>query len=188
MLQSRRALPSFLVVAILLTTLLILWAMGRSPICPCGTVELWHGKGEAGLSSQSLTDWYTPSHLLHGLIFYGALWLVARPVPLRWRLVIAAAVECGWEIVENTEWVIDRYRTATISLDYNGDAVINSGVDILFMLLGFALARRLPVWASVATVLGVDLLTTVLIRDGLALNILMLLWPLQSVLDWQAAA
>lgn len=188
MIQSRRAFPSVLVVAIFVATLLILWAMGRSLICPCGTVALWHGHGAEGLSSQSLTDWYTPSHLLHGLLFYAGLRLAAPRVPLGWRLVVATLIECGWEIVENTEWVIERYRSATISLDYNGDAVINSGVDILTMLLGFALARRLPVWASVTIVIGFEVLTTALIRDGLALNILMLLWPLQSVLDWQAGA
>lgn len=186
MIRSRRAFPSVLVVAILLATLLILWAMGRSLICPCGTVALWHGPGDPGPSSQSLLDWYTPSHLLHGILFFAALWWGARAMPLRWRLVIAMAVECAWEIVENTPWVIERYRSATVSVDYNGDAVINSAVDILTMLLGFALARRLPVWASVALVVGFEVLTTTLIRDGLALNILMLLWPLQSVLDWQA--
>ncbi|TDK46798.1 DUF2585 family protein [Antarcticimicrobium luteum] len=188
MIQSRRAFPSVLVVAILLATLLILWAMGRSLICPCGTVKLWHGAGAEGPSSQDMMDWYTPSHLLHGFLFYYPLWLIVPRMPLSWRLVIATAVECGWEILENTNWVIDRYRSVTISLDYNGDSVINSGVDILFMLLGFALAVRLPVWASVAIVIGFEGLTAILIRDGLALNVLMLLWPLQSILDWQAGA
>ncbi|MGD9863444.1 MAG: DUF2585 family protein [Pseudodonghicola sp.] len=186
MTNIRRVFPSVLVVAILAATALILWAMGRSLICPCGTVAIWYGPGDPGPSSQSLLDWYTPSHLIHGILFYAALWWVAREMPLRWRLVIAMVVECGWEIVENTPWVIERYRNATVSVDYNGDSVINSTFDILAMLLGFALARRLPVWASVAIVVGFELLTTWLIRDGLALNILMLLWPLQSVLDWQA--
>lgn len=171
----------------LVATALTLWAVGRSLICPCGTVAIWYSPGDPGPSSQSLLDWYTPSHLIHGILFYTALWWVAREMPLRWRLVIAMAVECGWEIVENTPWVIERYRNATVSVDYNGDSVINSTFDILAMLLGFALARRLPVWASVAIVIGFELLTTWLIRDGLALNILMLFWPLQSVLDWQAA-
>lgn len=187
MTELRRAFPSILVVAMLVATALTLWAVGRSLICPCGTVAIWYSPGDPGPSSQSLLDWYTPSHLIHGILFYTALWWVAREMPLRWRLVIAMAVECGWEIVENTPWVIERYRNATVSVDYNGDSVINSTFDILAMLLGFALARRLPVWASVAIVIGFELLTTWLIRDGLALNILMLFWPLQSVLDWQAA-
>ncbi|MDK3020288.1 DUF2585 family protein [Pseudodonghicola flavimaris] len=191
MLQSSRRPGSlsfaFLLAAIVAATALCLWAMGRNLICPCGHVAIWYAPGDPGPSSQSLFDWYTPSHLLHGLLFYAALWWVARNWSLDRRLVVALLVECAWEIVENTPWIIERYRSATVSVTYNGDAVINSVCDILAMLLGFALARRLPVWASVAVVLGFELLTTWLIRDGLALNILMLLWPLPAVVDWQAA-
>ena len=188
MTQPTRGIHVAAVAALLAATALILWALGRDLICPCGTVALWHGADDPGPSSQSLLDWYTPSHLMHGLLFYGALWLVARQMPIGWRLVVATVVECAWEILENTPWVIERYRSATVSVTYNGDAVINSTVDILAMLLGFALARRLPVWASVAIIVGFEVLTTWLIRDGLALNILMLLWPLPSVLEWQAGA
>jgi len=102
-------------------------------------------------------------------------------------LVIATIVEAAWEIMENTNAVIERYREVTISLDYYGDSVVNSMADLFAMLIGFWLARRLPIWASVAIVIGFEVLTTALIRDGLALNIVMLLYPLDIIRDWQAA-
>ena len=112
--------------------------------------------------------------------------MVARRLALGWRLAIATVIESAWEILENSEAVIERYRSVTISLDYYGDSVINSVADILAMVAGFALARFLPVWASAALILLFEAVTTWLIRDGLALNVLMLLWPLEAVKAWQA--
>ncbi len=183
--MSRQTLPYWLTAALVLATAATLLAMGRVPICTCGYVKLWHGETMSSENSQHLMDWYTPSHLLHGLLFYGFFWLVARRVAFGWRLVIATVLECAWEIIENTDAVIQRYREVTISLDYFGDSVINSVFDILTMILGFWLARRIPVWASVAIVIGFEALTAVIIRDGLGLNILMLLYPLEPVMEWQ---
>lgn len=184
--MSRRALPYWIVGLTIAGAVAWLLAAGRNAICTCGRIKLWHGNTMSSENSQHISDWYTPSHVMHGLIFYAALWLVARRLAFGWRLVIATVIEAGWEILENSDMIINRYRTATISLDYYGDSVLNSVCDILAMILGFWLAARIPVWASVALILGFEMLTTYLIRDGLALNILMLIWPLDAVRDWQA--
>ena len=183
---TRKSLPYWCAAAIVvLAALWLLW-IGREPICKCGYVKLWHGETMSAENSQHISDWYTPSHLLHGLIFYALLWLVARRIPFGWRLAIATLIEAAWEIVENSDAVIERYRAVTISLDYYGDSVVNSVADMMAMVGGFFLARWLPVWASVALVIGFELLTAWVIRDGLALNVLMLLYPLDAVRDWQA--
>ncbi|MBL9075663.1 DUF2585 domain-containing protein [Tabrizicola sp.] len=170
---------------ILLTAAWLLW-IGREPWCKCGYVKLWHGQVVSSENSQHISDWYTPSHIIHGFLFFGALWLVARRLSFGWRLVLATLVECAWEIVENSDAVIERYRSVTISLDYYGDSVLNTVCDVLAMVLGFWLAAKLPVWATVALIVIFEGVTMWIIRDGLALNVLMLLYPLDWVAEWQA--
>lgn len=163
-----------------------LYAMGRTPVCTCGTVALWHGDPMSAENSQHLTDWYSPSHILHGLMFYLALhWLMPRR-GLGPRLVWATLVEAGWELVENTDAMIDRYREVTISLGYYGDSIINSTMDVAMMWVGFLIAARAPVWLSVLLFVAAEVIVGLAIRDGLTLNVLMLLWPLESVKAWQA--
>lgn len=174
--------------AILAATAAVLLAMGRRPICECGTVKLWHGVTRSAENSQHLTDWYTPSHVLHGLVFYAVLrWLLPHWSFGR-RLVAATLVEAAWEVAENSDAVIDRYRAVTIALDYYGDSVVNSLMDVAAMWLGFGLARVLPLWASVGLFVAAEAVTMWWVRDGLMLNVLMLLWPLESVRAWQGGA
>jgi hypothetical protein len=182
-----RLAPILVTMGILLLTAAYLLWIGREPICKCGYVKLWHGEVVSAENSQHLSDWYTPSHIIHGFLFYAALWLVARRLSFGWRLSIATLVECLWEIVENSDAVIERYRTVTISLDYYGDSVINTVCDVLAMILGFWLASKLPVWATVTLILVFEAGTIWIIRDGLALNVLMLLYPLDWIAEWQAA-
>lgn len=162
-----------------------LLAMGRLPFCACGYVKLWHGLVQSSENSQHLTDWYTFSHVLHGFLLYGALRFAVPTWPLSTRALAAVVVEAMWEVLENTNWVIERYREATISLDYFGDTVINSIGDLAAMLIGFAIAARAPLWLTAAFGLGLELMLAVAIRDGFTLNVLMLLWPIEAVRDWQ---
>jgi Protein of unknown function (DUF2585) len=185
----RLTLPAALLVSlalILVTAGILLW-MGRIPICECGYVKLWHGgRNDSGVS-QHLADWYTYSHVLHGVIFYFILWAIFRGrLSVAARLAIAVVIECGWEVFENTPFIINRYRTQTISRDYYGDTIVNSAADIVAMMAGFLLSSRLPTWVTVLLLIATEVTLLYLIRDNLLLNIIMLIYPLDWIRQWQA--
>jgi hypothetical protein len=179
----RTAIAAILVIAAAASAEL---AMGRHPICTCGTIDLWVGTRDSPRTSQMLADWYSLSHVVHGLLFYFLLWLVARRWPAEWRFLAALLIEAGWEVIENTPMVIDRYRETTAALGYSGDSGVNSMSDIVMMALGYAAARKLPVWVSMLLVITLEIVPLFVIRDNLTLNVWNLLAPNPAVQAWQA--
>lgn len=173
-------------VLIIATAALAELAMGRHPICTCGAVDLWVGARDSSRTSQMLADWYSLSHIVHGLLFYFLLWLVLRSWPIAWRFLGALLIESAWEVIENTPFVIDRYRETTAAIGYSGDSVVNSVSDILMMAIGFLAARKLPVRAAVLLVVVLEVLPLFVIRDNLTLNIWNLLAPNPAIQAWQA--
>lgn len=167
----------------------ILYCMGRLPICACGYVKIWHGLVYSSGNSQHLFDWYSFSHILHGLGFYLLIYLVDRKKKLSFgqKLLIAVFLESSWEVLENSNFIINRYRAATISLDYFGDSIINSVGDIISMALGFIFASKTKTWMSIALFFLIELMLLYVIRDNLTINIIMLIHPIEAIKIWQSA-
>jgi len=175
------------VVVVLAAVAAIELSMGRLPLGPDGRFGWWEGNIWSSEQSQRFADPYSFSHICHGIIFFGLLWLIARRAPLRYRFLAAVLIEATWEVLENSPLIINRYRAVTISLGYVGDSVLNSLSDVLMMALGFWIASRLRPWASVAVVLTLELGMLALCRDNLTLNIIMLVHPIDAIRHWQMA-
>jgi hypothetical protein len=176
-----------LAIGLVATQALVEHAIGRVTICTCGYVKLWEGDVNSSGNSQHLTDWYSFSHLIHGFGFYLLFWLVGRRWPIGMRFLAALTLEVSWEMIENTSFVIERYRAGTISLDYYGDSILNSVSDTLTATVGFWLAYWLPLTATVPLALATELGVGYAIRDNLTLNIVMLIHPISWIKAWQIA-
>jgi hypothetical protein len=175
-----------IVAGLIVIQVLTLFALGHPPICTCGYVKLWQSDVLSAENSQHLTDWYTFSHIIHGFCFYLLLWLIAPRAPIGLRFAIAVGIEVGWEILENTPLIMDRYRESALAQGYFGDSIINSVSDVLSMSFGFFLARKQPVWLTIALALAMELFVGYMIRDNLTLNIIQLIHPNAALSRWQA--
>ena len=175
------------VLVVLAVTGVVEHSMGRLTWGPDGRFGLFSADVWSSEQSQRVMDPYSPSHFIHGILFYGLLWLAARRLPLRHRFVVALVIEAAWEILENSPIIIDRYRAVTISLGYEGDSILNSLSDIAFAGLGFWFALKQRVRVSVVTIFALELATLWWVRDNLTLNIIMLLCPVEAIRQWQSA-
>lgn len=158
---------------------------GRPLWCACAELRPWSWVVKSSHNSQHVIDPYTFSHVLHGLVFYALLHLSGTKFSISARFLIAILIEGGWELLENSDFLINRYRTATFSLDYYGDSIANSLSDIVACGLGFIIAARIPARATVALFLLIELLMVATIRDNLTLNVIMLLYPIDAIRAWQ---
>ena len=182
--SSRRLVIALVLAMLAVTAAVELW-MGRLPFGPDGRFGLWEGNIWSSEQSQRFADPYSFSHVVHGLLFYAALWLLARRVPAPTRFLIAVGLEAGWEMLENSPLIINRYRAVTISLGYVGDSVVNSLSDVVMMSIGYWIAARSRPWFAVALVVALEAGMVLICRDNLTLNIIMLVYPIEAIRQWQ---
>lgn len=181
----RKSWPWLAIAAAFIATAILLHVEGRLWICACGTIKIWSGQVCSANNSQHFLDPYSFTHVLHGFLFFWLIaWLFAR-LTANWQLALAIAVEAAWEVFENTNFVINRYRAETASLGYTGDTVANSFGDILCCLLGFVIARRLGLRRSLIVFAVLEVVLIIWIRDSLLLEILMLVVPIDAIRAWQ---
>jgi hypothetical protein len=176
-----------LFLGIVIVSFTIEYLMGRSLLGPDGHFGWWEPSVWSSENSQRVADAYTFSHIAHGLIFYWFLYMVARKMPRKYRFIIAVLLEASWEIFENSPFIINRYRDATIAVGYVGDSILNSISDIFFAGLGFIFAMRMPPWVSVALLIFMEVGCLLWVRDNLTLNVIMLIYPFDAIKVWQSA-
>jgi len=165
--------------------IVLLRAEGRSFICSCGRFAIWISDWCSSNTSQQLLDPYSLTHILHGFLFFWLMLLLFRRVSGAWQFWLALLLESTWEVFENTSFVINKYRTETAALGYEGDTIVNSLGDLACALVGFLVARRLGFWRSLIVFLLVELVLTFWIHDSLLLQILMLVRPIEAIKLWQ---
>ncbi|MDK9697772.1 MAG: DUF2585 family protein [Siculibacillus sp.] len=163
----------------------ILHHAGQPTICTCGVVRFWAGDVRGPENSQQIADWYSFSHVIHGMIFYALTRLALPRAPLVAWLAVALGIEVAWELVENSPMVIERYREQALAQGYSGDSIVNSISDTAMMVVGFALARVMPARATIGVALAFEIFTAVTIRDNLTLNVIQLVHPVEAIAAWQ---
>ena len=174
-----------LVLILIITGLVEFW-VGRSLLGPDGMFGWWDGNVWGSENSQRVADAYSFSHIIHGILFYAFFWWIARRLPLKYRFVAALILEAGWEILENSPLVINRYRDATIAQGYVGDSILNSCSDVIMAALGFLIARYSKIWVSIVLIIIMEVGCLFWIRDNLTLNVIMLVSPVESIKVWQS--
>ncbi len=165
---------------------LIEYSSGRSVFGPDGRFGWWDGNIWGSENSQRVADAYSFSHIIHGILFYAFFWLIARRLPLKYKFLWALLLEWGWELLENSPIIINRYREATIAQWYVGDSILNSVCDIGMVIIGFIIARMSKVWMSILIIIVFEVGCLFWIRDNLTLNVLQLVYPIESVKLWQS--
>ncbi len=183
--SGRDYFPWISIALIIIAATMTLNFQGRVWWCEAGDLVPWSWDVWSRHNSQHLMDPYSFTHMLHGILEFWLIGLIFRRMPLAWRFFLALFVESSWEVIENTQYVINRYREATISLDYFGDSIANSLADIVFCGLGFLIALRLRFWRSLALFIATEAVLLLWIRDSLVLNIIMLLYPIEAIKHWQ---
>ena len=183
----KRKIPNFIVIicAIFVTSLVLIYE-GRSFFSSSGKLFFWIGDINSSETSQQLLDPYSFTHVLHGVLFFWLFYAILRRIAASWRFCLAVCLECAWEIIENSQFIIDRYRTATISLGYTGDSIINSLSDITMCSTGFIIAYFLGFKRSLILFACVEIMLILWVRDSLLINIVMLIYPIEAVKLWQA--
>jgi hypothetical protein len=189
--ETAASLPAWtalggVVLAVMAIQALLLRLMGRPLSCACGAIRLWSGDILSSETSQQFSDWYSFTHVEHGLLFYFLGWLLFPRLSVSRRFLIALVVEAAWEIMENSAWFVEIYRRQALAIGYSGDSVINSVSDLAFMSLGYVFAARAPVWASVVLLAAIEIVLAGSIRDTLALNLLNFVHPVEAVTRWQS--
>lgn len=183
--SAKKIWPWLAIIVVVAAALYQLHRQGRMWACSCGEVRLWVGNTWSAENSQQFLDPYSFTHLLHGFIFYGLFASITPRWPLAWRLWLAVSFEALWEIVENTNLIIERYRGVTVAIGYQGDTILNSFGDILSFGVGFMLARRLGLSRSVVVFVITEVVLVTWIRDSLILNVIMLVYPIDAIRGWQ---
>jgi hypothetical protein len=181
----KKAAPWLVLAGVLVIAALALRIQGRLWICKCGYVAFWCGDINSSGASQHLFDPYTFTHVIHGFLFLGLVYLLWPRLEASWKIVVAIALEALWEVIENSTIVIERYRSQTISLGYTGDTIVNTFGDLIACIVGALVARRLGAARTIALTIVIELVLLFTVRDNLLLNIIMLFYPSEAIRQWQ---